>query len=118
MAKKPITILHPTPKADRPFALLPIGLFCNDGLQKAAPGAVVEFWQDWRHERRVLVRMCRVRIRSSVFVFLARSVYGERVCIGDMLARWEAFAVNEGIGKDGFDRDECLLIEVGPVGED
>lgn len=118
MAKKPIPILHPTPKADKPFAILPIGLFCNDKLQKAAPNSEICFWQDWRHDKRVLVRKCKVQIKSSVFTFLAQSIYGERTRIADMLAKWEAFAVNEGIGKSGFDREFALLIEVAPVEED
>lgn len=106
MAKKPIPILHPTPKADKPFAILPIGLFCNDKLQKAAIGAVVEFWQDWRHDKRVLVRKCKVQIKSSVFTFLAQSIYGERTRIVDMQAKWrEVYDVP-------FDETECMLIEV------
>lgn len=118
MAKKPIPILHPPPKPDKPFALLAIGMYCNRELQNAKIGQIVEFWQDWRHDKRVLVRKCKVQIKSSVFTFLAQSIYGDRTRIVDMLAKWEAFAVNEGIGKDGFDRESCLLIEVRPVEDD
>lgn len=117
MTKKPITILHPTPKSDKPFAILPIGLFCNDKLQKAALGTLVEFWQDWRHDKRVLVRKCKVQIKSSVFTFLAQSIYGENMTIAKLMERWEAWAVVEGIGKEGFDRDYALIVETAPLEE-
>ena len=109
---KPINILHPILKGDKPFALLPIGLYCNKELQKASVDSVIEFWQDWRHERRVLVRKCRIQINSSVFTFLAKSLYGERTRIADMLAKWrEVYDVP-------FDEAECMLIEVRELNED
>lgn len=109
---RPINILHPVPKGDKQFMLLPFGIYCNKELQNAAPGSLVELWQDWRHECRVLVRKCRIQINSSVFTFLAKSLYGERTRIADMIARWEALAVMEGVGAQGFSKEECLLIEV------
>ena len=109
---KPINILHPIPKGDKPFMLLPIGIYCNKELQKAALGSVVELWQDWRHERRVLVRKCRIQINSSVFTFLAKSLYGERTRIADMLTKWrEVYDVP-------WDETECMLIEVRELNED
>ena len=109
---KPINILHPTPERDKPFALLPIGMYCNKELQNAAPGSLVKLWQDWRHERRVLVRKCRIQINSSVFTFLAKSLYGERTRIADMLAKWrEVYDVP-------WDESECMLIEVRELNED
>lgn len=111
---KPINILHPIPNGDKPYALVPIGIYCNDKLQKAAPGSFVEFWRDWswRHERRVLVRKCRIQINSSVFTFLAKSLYGERTRIVDMQAKWrEVYDVP-------FDETECMLIEVRELNED
>ncbi|WP_300905727.1 hypothetical protein [uncultured Bacteroides sp.] len=109
---KPINILHPIPKCDKPFMLLPIGIYCNKELQSAASGSLVELWQDWRHERRVLVRKCRIGINNSVFTFLAKSLYGERMRIADMLAKWrEVYDVP-------FDETECMLIEVRELNED
>ena len=109
---KPINILHAIPKDGKPFMLLPIGIYCNKELQNAAPGSLVELWQDWRHERRVLVRKCRIQINSSVFTFLAKSLYGERTRIADMLAKWrEVYDVP-------FDESECMLIEVREPNED
>ena len=109
---KPINILHPVPNGDKPYALLPIGIYCNKELQKAASGSLVELWQDWRHERRVLVRKCRIQINSSVFTFLAKSLYGEWTRIADMLAKWrEVYDVP-------WDESECMLIEVRELNED
>ena len=112
---KPINILHPVPKDGKPFMLLPIGIYCNKELQNANLGSLVELWQDWRHERRVLVRKCRIQINSSVFTFLAKSLYGERTRIADMLAKWENMSIQEGLGANGFDREYALLIEVAQV---
>ena len=109
---KPINILHPCPTANKPYAILACGLYCNKELQKASVGSVIEFWQDWRHERRVLVRKCWIQINSSVFTFLAKSLYGERTRIADVLAKWrEVYDVP-------FDESECMLIEVAPIEED
>ena len=109
---KPINILHPIPKNSKPFVLLPIGIYCNKELQNAASGSLVELWQDWKHERRVLVRKCRIQINSSVFTFLAKSLYGERTRIADMLAKWrEVYDVP-------WDEAECMLIEVRELNED
>lgn len=109
---KPINILHPALKGDKQFMLLPFGIYCNKELQNAAPGSLVELWQDWRHERKVLVRKCRIQINSSVFTFLAKSIYGERTRIADILAKWrEVYDVP-------FDESECLLIEVRELNED
>ncbi len=112
-----IRLLHSTPKEAKPYALLPIGLYCNAALQKAHPGSIIEFWTDWRHDKRELVRKCKIAINSSIFTFMAKSIYGSHIRIADMLNRWEAMAVNEGWGKDGFSQDECLLIEVCMINE-
>lgn len=118
MAKRAIKILHPIPKAtSSALVLLPIGKYCNQELQSAERGDMVEFWQDWRHEKRVLVRKCKVCVKSSVFSFLVQSIYGRLRTI-DMLKRWEQFAIESGLGKEGFNRDECILIEVRELTED
>lgn len=118
MAKRAIKILHSIPKATgNAFALLPIGKYCNQKIQSAEIGSIIEFWQDWKHEKRVLVRKCRVHVKSSVFTFLAQSIYG-RVRTTDMLKRWERYSIESGLGKEGFNRDECLLIEVRELTED
>lgn len=109
---KTINIHHPTPKAEKPYAVLPIGLYCNSYLQKAIAGQDVEFWSEWRHDKRRIVQISRFRINSPEFTFMLRSIYGERMTIAKLMERWEAWAVVEGIGKDGFNRESCIIIEV------
>ena len=29
-----------------------------------------------------------------------------------LMERWEAWAVVEGIGKDGIDKEQCIIVEV------
>lgn len=73
---------------------------------------MVEFWSEWKHDTRRIVQLCRFRINSPEFTFMLRSIYGERMTIAKLMERWEAWAVVEGIGKDGFDRESCIVIEV------
>lgn len=111
---KPIKIQHPTPKAEKPYAILAIGLYCNVALQKSKPGQEVIFETDWRKDKRVITNICRFRINSPEFAFMLRSIYGEGMTIAKLMERWEAWAIVEGIGKDGFSRDEALLLETRP----
>lgn len=110
---KPINILHPTPKPPKNgIAIVPCGLYCNTALQKARSGDLVEFWQDWRHEKRRIVQITKFRIKSPEFTFMLRYVYGEGMTIAKLLEQWEAWAVVEGIGSAGFSREEALVVEV------
>lgn len=45
---------------------------------------------------------------------MLRSIYGENMTIAKLMERWEAWAIVEGIGKEGFSRDEALLLETRP----
>lgn len=114
----PKTIIINESPRERNTAMLfvPIGLYCNKELQKAEDGCVVEFCDAWKREKRVLVRKCRVPVNSSVFTFLLQSIYGG-IRWEDLRRRWEAWAVVEGIGKDGFSDREVMLIEVAPYDE-
>ena len=110
---RPINILHPMPKGGKTaFAIIPIGMYLNRPLQDAAPNSEICFWQEWRHEKRVLVRKCKIAVNSPVFTFLAKSLYGERTRIADMIAKWrEVYDVP-------VDESECMLIEVRELNED
>lgn len=110
---RPIKIQHPTPKSStRGMAIIPVGLYCNSKLQKAKIGEVVEFCTEWQKDKRVITNICRFRINSPEFTFMLRSIYGESMTIAKLLEHWEAWAVVEGIGKDGFSREEVIIIEV------
>lgn len=110
---RPINILHPIPKPPKNgIAIVPCGLYCNRELQKARNGDLVEFWQDWRHEKRRIVQITKFRINTPEFTFMLRCVYGERMTIAKLFEQWEAWAVVEGIGSSGFSRYEALVVEV------
>ena len=110
---RPIKIQHPTPK-ERSVAqvALPIGMYCNKSLQTAKIGDVVQFHCEWRKDKRVITNICRFRINSPEFTFMLRSIYGENMTIAKLMERWEAWAVVEGIGKDGIDHENCIILEV------
>lgn len=111
MAKRPIKIQQPVPKADK-FAICPCGLYCNKPLQTAKIGDVVQFQTSWRKDKRVIANICRFRINSPEFTFMLRSIYGENMTIAKLMERWEAWAVVEGIGKEGIDKEQCVIVEV------
>lgn len=112
---RPIKIQHPTPK-ERNVAqvALPIGMYCNKPLQTAKIGDEVIFQCEWRKDKRVITNICRFRINSPEFTFMLRSIYGENMTIAKLMEKWEAWAIVEGIGKEGFSRDEALLLETRP----
>ena len=116
---RPIKIQHPTPK-ERSVAqvALPIGLYCNQALQTAKIGDVVQFQTSWRKDKRVITNICRFRINSPEFTFMLRSIYGENMTIAKLMEKWEAWAVVEGIGKDGIDEEQCIIVEVEPINEE
>ncbi len=110
---KSINIQHPAPKpTNTGMAIVPCGMYCNAQLQKARPGDIATFYSEWRHDKRRIVQLCRFRINSPEFTFMLRSIYGERMTIAKLMERWEAWAVVEGIGAQGFSRDEAIVIEV------
>lgn len=115
---RPIKIQHPTPKpSTRGMAIIPVGLYCNAKLQKAQIGSEVIFETEWRKDKRVITNICRFRINSPEFTFMLRSIYGENMTIARLMERWEAWAVVEGIGKEGFSREYAILMEVKPIEE-
>ncbi len=111
--KRPIKIQQPVPTR-LPYAVIPIGMFCNQKLQKACVGDVVQFCHEYRRDNRIIANICRFRINTPEFTFMLRSIYGEGMTIAKLFERWEAWAVVEGIGKEGFSRDEALLLETRP----
>lgn len=110
---RPIKIQHPTPK-ERSVAQVPIpvGLYCNQALQTAKIGDVVQFQTSWRKDKRVITNICRFRINSPEFTFMLRSIYGENMTIAKLMERWEAWAIVEGIGAAGIDHENCIILEV------
>lgn len=73
------------------------------------------FESTWKRTDMRIVQICRFRINSPEFTFLLRSIYGENMTIATLMERWEAWAVVEGIGKDGFSREYALIVEAAPL---
>lgn len=110
---RPINIQHPTPQPRSVAQVaLPVGLYCNQKLQTAKIGDVVQFQCEWRKDKRVITNICRFRINSTEFTFMLRSIYGENMTIAKLMERWEAWAVVEGIGSAGIDHENCIILEV------
>lgn len=117
--KRPIKIQHPTPQTRSVAQVpIPVGLYCNQKLQTAKIGDEVQFQCEWRKDKRVITNICRFRINSPEFTFMLRSIYGEGMTIAKLMERWEAWAVVEGIGKDGIDKEQCVILEVKPINEE
>lgn len=96
------------------FALVPYGMYLNKALQKAENGSVIEFRTDWRGDRFILLRKAAVKVNSSVFTLLLKSIYGEDATWRRLAEQWRARCVIEGLGKDAFDPESVLLVELKP----
>lgn len=115
---RPIKIQCAAPKSRNVAQVpIPVGLYCNKSIQTAKIGDVVQFHCEWRKDKRVITNICRFRINSPEFTFMLRSIYGENMTISKLIERWEAWAVVEGIGKSGFSREQCMVIEVSEITE-
>lgn len=118
MANNPIQINAVVPKDAKPYAILPIGLYCNRELQNARIGSILEFCVDWRRDKRRLARKCNVEVQSSIFTFLIKSLYGERMTWASLSERWRAECIIDGLGRNAFSETEVMLIEVEEIKED
>ncbi len=107
-----IRVRHALPSVERPFVMLPVGLYCNSRLRKARSGTLIEFWDGWRHGKYTLVQKCEIPIASSAFTFMCKAIYGSSVNYNMLCRKWEAECLVEGLGRNGFDRDKVLVIEV------
>lgn len=114
LTRKAIKIQQPFVKDKMPMALVPYGLYLNNGIKNAKKGDIIEFFDGWRSEQRVLVNKCTVDINSSVFSFLLKLIYGEFLNKTELFKRWNSICVVEGYGRDAFNPDECVLILVEP----
>ena len=114
LTRKAIKIQQPFVKDKMPMALVPYGLYLNNGIKNAKKGDVIEFFDGWRSEQRVLINKCTVDINSSVFSFLLKLIYGEFLNKTELFKRWNSICVVEGYGRDAFNPDECVLILVEP----
>lgn len=114
LTRKAIKIQQPFVKDKMPMALVPYGLYLNNGIKNAKKGDVIEFFDGWRSEQRILVNKCTVDINSSVFSFLLKLIYGEFLNKTELFKRWNSICVVEGYGRDAFNPDECVLILVEP----
>lgn len=107
-----INVRHILPSEGCLLAMLPIGLYCNSRLRNAPSGALLEFWDGWRHSKYTLVQKCEVPTASSAFTFLCKAIYGNEMKYETLCRKWEADCIVEGLGRNGFDRDKVLVIQV------
>lgn len=113
--KRPIKLYQLAPKPmQTSFALVPYGKFLNTHLQKATAGQIIDFCVDWRRDRFILIRKCKLAVNSSVFTLLLKSIYGEDATWQKLSEEWRARCIVEGLGKDAFDPDNALLLSVKP----
>ena len=111
--KRPLKIYQLAPKEMQTrFALAPYGRYLNTQLQKASAGAILDFIVDWRKDRFVLVRKATLKVNSSVFSLLLKSIYGEDATWQKLSEEWRAQCIVEGLGKDAFDPENVLLLSV------
>lgn len=111
MGKK-IELFSNIPSGSHKYVIVPFGVYFHKLIREAKIGDELCFNEGWRIVRMRYVGGCLIKVSSSVFAFMMRSLYGEGMTIRGMFAHWSAVCVNEGYGKKGFSRDEVMLIEV------
>lgn len=114
MAKK-ITVNQPAPELGKPYAIIPMGMYLNTKIAKAQEGDIIEFQTEWRTDKRVFVRSCRVNIETSVFTFLLRSLLSGETSMKDLFKQWRSMCVMNGLGRNGFSVKEAYLVEIRDV---
>ena len=78
----------------------------------AKPGDMVSFIKDKKQDVRMIKQITRYRIETAEFTFIMRYVFGENMTISKLLPDWQAWSIVEGYGKKGFNRDQCLVLEI------
>lgn len=118
MASKYITIVHSFPmQKSTGLLLVPFGMYYNQRLYKAKPGALLRICDTWRRIECKIKQSCVLKVASREFTFMRRLIYGENTWTQDLFKQWEAVCINEGVGKDGFDHENVLLLEVEVLNE-
>lgn len=113
--KRPLKIYQLAPKEmQTQLAIVPYGLYLNKALQKAENGSVLEFCVDWRRDKFVLIRKATLKVNSSCFSLLLKSIYGEDATWQKLSEEWKAQCVIEGLGGKAFSEDEVLLLSIKP----
>lgn len=112
--KKPIKCKINKITPDKWMCLAPVGLYCNNALDNASVGDIVDFEDGWRKERVVITRKCHISVNSAAFTFLLKSIYGDSMTWEKLKGDWSALCVNEGLGADAFSDKETLLLEYRP----
>ena len=113
--KRPLKIYQLAPKEmQTSFALAPYGRYLNQKLLNAKSGDLVEFCVYWRRDKFVLIRKATLKVNSSVFSLLLKSIYGEDATWQKLSEEWRAQCIVEGLGKDAFDPENVLLLSIKP----
>lgn len=113
--KRPLKIYQLAPKEMQTrFALVPYGRYLNQKLLNAKSGDLVEFCVDWRRDKFVLIRKATLKVNSSVFSLLLKSIYGEDATWQKLSEEWRAQCIVEGLGNKAFSEDEVLLLSIKP----
>lgn len=89
----------------------------NRKLATAKAGRTAVVRDSWRNEKMKIAGVSRVSMKSSVFSFLLRSIYGEQKTATDLMEEWRKQSIIDGYGRHGFSEDECLVIELKEIEE-
>lgn len=109
---KRIEIFSNVPSGVHKYVIVPVGVYFHKSLKDLKRGDSVYFNEGWRMVKMEYVGSCILKVNSPIFVFMMRSLYGDGMTIRGLFAHWSAVCINEGYGKNGFSRDEVMLIEV------
>lgn len=91
--------------------ILPYGSYCNAFLAKLKKGERIMVQESWRKTDIRVIRFCKIPTASAYFTFELHSIYGEQMTFDKLCEEWTEVCVNEGLGKQAYDRSSVFLVE-------
>ena len=107
------TILIDSVSLQTSLALVPVGLYVNNRLEKLNPSeddVLLTFQDTWHKHQVLLVSKCRLNLNTAVGLFIIRYMFGSDKTLQWLTDQWDAVAINEGFGRNSYSLDSMLLL--------
>lgn len=94
------------------YLIVPFGVYLHKDIHEVRKGDMICCNEGWRVVKMEYLGGAVMKIKSPVFIFMLKSLYGENATVGGFFRYWSAICTTQGYGKNGFSRDEAMLVEV------
>lgn len=103
--------------SEHKYMIVPFGVYLHKGIHEVRKGDIICCNEGWRVVKMEYLGGAVIKIKSPVFMFMLKSLYGENATVNRFFSYWSAICTTEGYGKNGFSRDEVMLVEVRELAE-